>query len=299
MTGQVPTVGPRSMGAQQVLHNAEYAELFKRASQKLGSVAGTNTITATADPTIASYADGQCFTLVPASTNTGAVTLNIDAVGAIAVLTAGGSALAAGLLVAGRPYHLVYEGGSFYALNVAEVTTDTDDWQFIESRNFAAAGSQAFTGLSAYNQLRWTIDATFSSDTFCEFQVGSAALGGFYTTAGNYIAWSRSVIATGGTGTNQQRSANSNAQGIRLMHDDFDASGDVPTLIRGMINRFNDASWQKLVIGDAAYLDNIADYRMDHCAGIAALLVAMDRIRFFPYAGGTWSGNILLEGRSY
>ena len=54
----------------------------------LTSVAGTNTITATATPTPA-YTVGQRFTFVPAVTNTGAVTLNISSVGAGAVQWAG------------------------------------------------------------------------------------------------------------------------------------------------------------------------------------------------------------------
>ena len=65
----------------------------------LTSVAGTNTITATATPTPA-YTVGQRFTFVPAVTNTGATTLNISSVGAGAVQM-NGAALTGGELVAG------------------------------------------------------------------------------------------------------------------------------------------------------------------------------------------------------
>jgi len=48
----------------------------------LGNVAGINTITATADPTIVAYVDKQQYVFTAASTNTGSVTLNIDSIGA-------------------------------------------------------------------------------------------------------------------------------------------------------------------------------------------------------------------------
>lgn len=68
----------------------------------LTSVAGTNTITATATPTPV-YAIGQRFTGIAAATNTGAVTLNISSVGAGAVQWQG-AALTGGELVIGMPF---------------------------------------------------------------------------------------------------------------------------------------------------------------------------------------------------
>jgi hypothetical protein len=48
----------------------------------LSNVAGTNTITAEGTPTILAYTDGQIYTFQAVNNNTGAVTLNIDGVGA-------------------------------------------------------------------------------------------------------------------------------------------------------------------------------------------------------------------------
>lgn len=47
-------------------------------------VAGTNTITASGRPRISAYFAGQIFLVRPFAANTGAVTLNIDDVGALA-----------------------------------------------------------------------------------------------------------------------------------------------------------------------------------------------------------------------
>lgn len=59
----------------------------------LSSVSGTNTVTASASPTLTAYAVGQRFTFIPAGANTGATTLNINGVGAGAVQIAGAALL--------------------------------------------------------------------------------------------------------------------------------------------------------------------------------------------------------------
>lgn len=82
----------------------------------LASVSGTNTITATTTPATSSNAAGQIVMLVPGTTNTGAVTLNVNSIGAVAVQTPDGDALAGGELIAGRVYPLVYTGSAFRML---------------------------------------------------------------------------------------------------------------------------------------------------------------------------------------
>ncbi len=52
---------------------------------RLTAVAGTNTITATGPSSMTAYAAGQNFYLIPAITNTSAVTLNVSSLGAKAV----------------------------------------------------------------------------------------------------------------------------------------------------------------------------------------------------------------------
>lgn len=78
----------------------------------LGSVAGTNTITAAASPTMTAYATGQDFILIPANTNTGATTLEIDSLGAKNVFNRG-VACTGFELIAGVPVKLVYDGTQF------------------------------------------------------------------------------------------------------------------------------------------------------------------------------------------
>ena len=81
--------------------------------QYLNSVAGTNSITAVAAFGMTSYATGQRFTFVAANTNTGAVTLNINGIGAKAILKQGSSQLAASDIVAGQSVSVIYDGTQF------------------------------------------------------------------------------------------------------------------------------------------------------------------------------------------
>jgi hypothetical protein len=108
----------------------------------LGSVAGTNTVTATLSG-LAAYALGQRFTFIPAVTNTGATTINISSLGAKNVFL-NGAACIGGELVAGTPVDIVYDGTQFQicggnALGVA-IGSFTRDVSL-------AGGTQAVTGV--------------------------------------------------------------------------------------------------------------------------------------------------------
>jgi len=92
------------------------------AGQLLGTIAGTNTITANATPTLAAYTAGQTFRFTSAGANTGATTLNINSLGAKNVYWKGaaciGSEIANGALVT-----VTYDGTQFNL--VTNYTTQT------------------------------------------------------------------------------------------------------------------------------------------------------------------------------
>lgn len=73
----------------------------------LSDVQGSNTITATASPTITGYVDGQIYVLQPAADNTGATTANIDSIGAKSVVSFG-EALVGGELLTGLNFLISY-----------------------------------------------------------------------------------------------------------------------------------------------------------------------------------------------
>ena len=103
----LPTCSWESAGAASV------TEAAIANSEWLTFVAGTNTITGSTVTSYASYAGGFAVRFVPANTNTGATTININGVGAKAVTKSGTTALSGGELVAGTAYFLMYDGTQF------------------------------------------------------------------------------------------------------------------------------------------------------------------------------------------
>lgn len=84
---------------------------------------GTDTIEVTTSSVVTSYYDGLRATFIAGGANTGAATLNLDSVGAKALLKHGGDALTAGDIAAGMAVDVVYDAsadsgsGAFLLLN--------------------------------------------------------------------------------------------------------------------------------------------------------------------------------------
>ena len=113
----------------------------------LTSVAGTNVITGNLTPAIASYVAGQMFSFLSAGANTGAVTLNINGVGAIAVTKLGSTALAAGDIPANTIIIVQYDGSEF---------------QLVAPAALSSLGSMAFQNANSVNITGGTIAGTFT-----------------------------------------------------------------------------------------------------------------------------------------
>lgn len=140
VTSAIANMISQSNGGTNVLDDGNVATLtaaFIDAVQAanavlLTSVSGTNTITATFAPSAiapTSYAAGQRWVLIPAVTNTGPVTLNINSIGARTISKNGPTgpiALVAGDLVAGNLYSLTDAGSQLIVTgrpSSASVTT--------------------------------------------------------------------------------------------------------------------------------------------------------------------------------
>lgn len=77
------------------------------------TVAGTNALIGSSTPPYTAYVAGMTLSFIPANTNTGAVTIDVDGLGAKNVFVGNASALAAGDLVAGRFAYIEYDGTRF------------------------------------------------------------------------------------------------------------------------------------------------------------------------------------------
>jgi len=101
------------------------------------TVAGTaDAITGTITPSLTAYTTGGLFSFVVGSTNTTAVTLNIDGVGVKSVTRTGSVALVAGDMVAGQVVLVEYDGTRFQLLNGNSFT------------NLKVSGTLGVTGLT-------------------------------------------------------------------------------------------------------------------------------------------------------
>ena len=96
---------------------ARVSQLQNFSTATLITVAGTDTITGTVSPSLTAYTAGQIFSFVVGTTNTGAVTLNIDGLGAKSVTRTGAVALVAGGMVTGQVALVEYDGTRFQLLD--------------------------------------------------------------------------------------------------------------------------------------------------------------------------------------
>jgi hypothetical protein len=85
--------------------------------QYLTSVAGTNTITATAPVSMSALAAGQIFRFIAAASNTGGVTININSIGAKAITKNGTTALTANDILINSAVQVIYDGTQFQLVN--------------------------------------------------------------------------------------------------------------------------------------------------------------------------------------
>ena len=102
------------------------------------TVAGTDTLTGTTTHALAAYATGNQFSFLVANTNTGAVTLNVDGIGAKAITRTGTTALVAADMVAGQAVEIIYDGTRFQLVNGNSFT------------NLKISGTLGVTGVATF-----------------------------------------------------------------------------------------------------------------------------------------------------
>lgn len=157
----IPVSGTKTGTEMAVAIQEEFTALFNAAPFLLTSIGGTaDAITATlAPPLTAGIVDGMRFSFVAASTNTGAVTIDINGGGAVDVVNDDGDALGAGQIVAGRIYDCEASGGDLRLKAVALIQKTTD------YQDFTASGT-------------WTKPAGTSNNALVVIHVWGAGGGG-------------------------------------------------------------------------------------------------------------------------
>lgn len=119
-TANLPMGGFKHTGVADGTSRTHYASVGQTQDSTLtlaGSVAGTDTITASLTPAITAYVTGMKFIFLPANANAGAATLGLNGLTAKTILKWTGEALAANDLLANVPALVVYDGTNFRLLN--------------------------------------------------------------------------------------------------------------------------------------------------------------------------------------
>lgn len=173
------------------------------------TVAGTDTITGTVSPSLTAYTAGQIFSFVVGTTNTGAVTLNIDGLGAKAVTRTGAIALVAGAMVTGQIALVEYDGTRFQLLD-PNAFTDLLVSGLLTATNVTASGLLTVTtyvesvvavgtvtSSSTLSLTNGTVQtATLTASTACTFTMPTA------TAGKSFVLLLKQAAATGnGTAT--------------------------------------------------------------------------------------------------
>ena len=180
----------------------------------LASVAGTDTITASLSPALTAYANGQIFTLIPANSNTGAVTININGLGAKSITKNGSTALVAGDLVAGVTYSLQYDGTRFQKIAGSD---------YAKSDNYAKSGANS--DITSLSGLTGDITGLFSGATIADRVLFKTST----TNAGTVLT----LTPNGTSATSYLELHNSSTPDVASSYTSISVSSGVSALVSG------------------------------------------------------------------
>lgn len=182
------------MGAgSDATDSANLSQVQSTVVKLIGSVSGADTITGSMTPALTAYAAGQMFYFVAAGANTGAVTLNINSLGAKAVTRDGSTALAAGDINSGEIVVVVYDGTRFQMVNAANSFGNTTI-----NGTLTVTGTTTLSGLTASTAL--ALDASKNVVSVTNTGSGNNVLATSPTLTTPNLGTPSAVTLTNGTG---------------------------------------------------------------------------------------------------
>ena len=174
---------------------ATLGQVQSTAAKLLNSVSGVDTITAAGTPSVSAYAAGQMFYFVAAGDNTGAVTINIDSLGAKSVTRDGAVALAAGDIKSGEVVVIVYDGTRFQVVSQLNSSGDARFANVSITSALYVGGVATIVGNANFNA-SVSIASALSIGGVATFTVNPVLTGG---TANGVVYLNASKAATTGT----------------------------------------------------------------------------------------------------
>jgi hypothetical protein len=174
-----------NLAAGTVASDAARLDQVQGGSATFITAAGTDTITGTTSPALTAYATGNQFSFLVANTNTGAVTINVDGLGAKAITRTGTTALVAADMVAGQTVEIIYDGTRFQLVNGNSFT------------NLKVSGTLGVTGVATFTAQPIASSLTASLPIFTD---GSKGLVSNTMTGTGNVVMSASPTFTGTVG---------------------------------------------------------------------------------------------------
>jgi hypothetical protein len=162
-------------------------------TEKLITVSGTDTITGTMNPTLTAYATGNMFSFVPANTNTGPATININSLGAKSIKKNGSTALAAGDIVSGSIALIEYDGTNFQLLNSNSFVNLTVTGNETVNGNETVGGTLGVTGATTLSS---TLGVTGATTLSAALTYGGVTLTNAVTGTGKMVLDTSPTITT-------------------------------------------------------------------------------------------------------
>jgi hypothetical protein len=269
---------------------ANLGQVQDNAAAWLTSILGTaNAIQASATPAIPAYAAGQVFNFVPASTNTGATTLQINGIAGPKDVFAFGAACVGGELVAGTPVSVVYDGTRFHVLGHQALPSRQGASLVLLNRTVASAASAVSWGSSIFTSSydRWYVQVTnMSFSTTANYlKQFSTNNGATWVSTGNVYARYGSTAQTP-TGSNVQNvsSANDTAMNWGLGYTTgYYISSEI----------FIDIVNQSMIRASQSWFSS--GVQQGYTVGMGGISSVANAFRILP-STGTISGNFAIYG---
>jgi len=192
VTANIPFANYRLTGVGAGTSGTDAANVaqVQGSASALVTVTGTDTLTGSMTPALTTYATGNQFAFVAANTNTTAVTLNIDGLGAKAVTRDGSTALVAGDIISGKAQLVVYDGTRFQLLNSPSFTD-------LKATTLAVSGAATAQSWSVTGSVSVSGAGIWGTTTALAFNTNSTEVARFDTSGNLGLGVAPSAWASG------------------------------------------------------------------------------------------------------
>lgn len=206
--------------------NVLLANLQLNSHFKVGSVSGSNTITGALTPALTAYGGSMYVVLIPAATNTGATTLNLNGLGAVAVQNIDGTACFGGELTINIPALLILNSAAtaFLVVNPANArllnhTTKSGSYTIAQVDGgtvvyYTGTGGHTFTLPSGVvTPETWVKIRNAGSATLT---IAPSGILGWYNGGGSIVTGNRTLAIGGSAFANTPAGTNWDMEGTGL-----------------------------------------------------------------------------------